>query len=111
MAAIYALGTAGGVAFLTGIAGAGKSTLLTPLVMAYHADTRFSPNGREVIGTANAWLQADALKDAGVDRPLLWIRCFAPLIGASGSRRGTRSSLSRKRNVSTTMRQGWAYYA
>lgn len=70
VAAIYALGTAGGIAFLTGIAGAGKSTLLTPLVMAYHADTRFSPRGREVIGTANAWLQADALKDCGVDRTI-----------------------------------------
>lgn len=70
VAAIYALGTAGGIAFLTGVAGAGKSTLLTPLVAAYHADTRFDPRGREVIGTANAWLQADALKDAGVDRTI-----------------------------------------
>ena len=52
------------------IAGSGKFTLPTPLVRAYHADTRFEPRGREVIGTANAWLQADALKDCGVDRTI-----------------------------------------
>ena len=35
---------------------------------AWKADTRFDPKGREVIGTALAWRQADALRDAGIDR-------------------------------------------
>jgi adenylylsulfate kinase-like enzyme len=53
---------------LTGVAGAGKTTLLQPLVDAWHADKRFSAQGREVIGAAMAWRQADALKDAGIRR-------------------------------------------
>ncbi len=67
-AAIYALGTGGRLSFVTGVAGSGKSTLLKPLVDAYRADTTFSPDGREVIGVATAWRQADALKDAGIRR-------------------------------------------
>ena len=51
---------------LTGVAGAGKTTLLQPLVDAWQADTRFSAQGREVIGAAMAWRQADALQDAGI---------------------------------------------
>jgi hypothetical protein len=65
-AAIYALGQGGGLTMLTGVAGAGKTTLLEPLVAAWHADTRFSATGREVIGAAMAWRQADALQDAGI---------------------------------------------
>ena len=41
-----------------------------PLVDAWKADTRFSAKGREVIGAAMAWRQADALRDAGIDRDL-----------------------------------------
>jgi TrwC relaxase/AAA domain len=67
-AAIYALGCGGGLTMLTGVAGAGKTTLLEPLVAAWRADTRFSANGREVIGAAMAWRQADALQDAGIRR-------------------------------------------
>ena len=33
---------------------------------AWDADTRFSAQGREVIGAAMAWRQADAFKDAGI---------------------------------------------
>jgi conjugative relaxase-like TrwC/TraI family protein len=58
--AIYALGTGGDLTVLTGVAGAGKTTLLTPLVAAYKAD------GRNVIGIATAWRQAEALKDTGI---------------------------------------------
>ena len=36
---------------------------------AWKADTRFDAKGREVIGAALAWRQADALRDAGIDRP------------------------------------------
>ncbi|MBB2169966.1 relaxase domain-containing protein [Gluconacetobacter aggeris] len=60
LAAIRCLGLAGGLAFLTGVAGAGKTTLLRPLVDAWHSD------GRRVVGTAIAWRQAEALKDAGI---------------------------------------------
>lgn len=67
-AAIYALGTGGNISILTGAAGAGKSTLLKPLVAAYHADTKFSPGGRDVIGLSTGWKQADALQDAGIGR-------------------------------------------
>lgn len=66
MAAIYALGQGGALALLTGVAGAGKTTLLQPLVAAWSADTRFSADGRQVVGAATAWRQADALKDAGI---------------------------------------------
>ncbi|MGI4746148.1 MAG: AAA family ATPase, partial [Janthinobacterium lividum] len=67
-AAIYALGTGGRLSFVTGVAGAGKSTLLKPLVSAYQNDTTYSPEGREVVGVATAWRQADAVKDAGIRR-------------------------------------------
>ncbi|MEA2732496.1 MAG: hypothetical protein QOF70_6971 [Acetobacteraceae bacterium] len=75
-AVIYALGQGGGLSLLTGVAGAGKTTLLQPLVAAWQSDTRFSPHGREVIGSAMAWRQADALKDAGIQRT--W--ALAPLL-------------------------------
>ena len=67
-AAIDALGEGGALTMLTGVAGAGKTTLLQPLVDAWKADTRYSGQGREVIGAAMAWRQADALKDAGIGR-------------------------------------------
>src|SRR5260370_6217574 len=76
-AAIYALGRGGGLTMLTGVAGAGKTKLLEALVAAWHADTRFSARGREVIGAALAWRQADALKDAGISRTY----ALAPLLG------------------------------
>ena len=63
-AAIHALGEGGVLTVLTaGVAGAGKITLLQPLVDAWKADTRYSgQQGRDVIGAAMAWRQADALK-------------------------------------------------
>ncbi len=67
-AAIHALGEGGALNLLTGIAGAGKTSLLQPLVAAWQADKRFSDRGREVIGAATAWRQADALRDAGIRR-------------------------------------------
>ena len=67
-AAIHALGEGGALTLLTGVAGAGKTTLLQPVVDAWKADKRFDPKGREVIGAAIAWRQADALKDAGISR-------------------------------------------
>ena len=69
-AAIHALGQGGALTLLTGVAGSGKTTLLQPLVAAWKGDTRFDPGGREVIGLATGWRQADALKDAGVHRTL-----------------------------------------
>ncbi len=75
-AAITALGQGGALTLLTGVAGAGKTTLLQPLVAAWHSDTRFSPQGREVIGAVVAWRQADALKDAGIRRTY----ALAPLL-------------------------------
>ncbi|MBB2158090.1 relaxase domain-containing protein [Gluconacetobacter diazotrophicus] len=60
LAAIRSLGLAGGLAFLTGVAGAGKTTLLRPLVDAWQTQ------GREVVGTAISWRQAEALRDAGI---------------------------------------------
>ncbi len=78
LAAIYALGHGGGLTVLTGVAGSGKTTLLQPLVEAWRADTRFDPSGREVVGLANAWKQADALKDAGIKRGF----AMFPLLGA-----------------------------
>ena len=75
-AAINALGQGGALSLLTGVAGAGKTTLLQPLVSAWQSDTRFSPEGREVIGAAMAWRQADALKDAGIKRTY----ALAPLL-------------------------------
>lgn len=67
-AAIYAMGQGGALTLLTGVAGSGKTTLLKPLVAAWKQDTRFDANGREVVGLAVAWRQADALKDAGIAR-------------------------------------------
>ena len=67
-AAVHALGEGGRLTLLTGVAGAGKTTLLQPVVDAWQQDARFSPRGRRVVGTAIAWRQADALKDAGIRR-------------------------------------------
>jgi hypothetical protein len=75
-AAIYALGQGGGLTMLTGVAGAGKTTLLEALVTAWRADTRYNTHGREVIGAALAWRQADALNDAGISRTY----ALAPLL-------------------------------
>ena len=63
---------------LTGVAGAGKTTLLQPLVDGWQADTRYSAQGREVIGAAMAWRQADALKDAGIRQTY----ALSPLLAA-----------------------------
>jgi len=70
LAAIYALGQGGGLTLLTGVAGSGKTTLMQPLVAAWRADTRFDPGGREVVGLANAWKQADELQEAGCQSAL-----------------------------------------
>lgn len=67
-AAIHALAEGGALTMLTGVAGAGKTTLLEPLVEAWKADRRFGPQGRQVIGAAMAWRQADALQDAGIEQ-------------------------------------------
>ena len=75
-AAIHAMGQGGRLTLLTGVAGAGKTTLLQPLVDAWRADTRFATGGREVLGTAVAWKQADALRDAGVDQ----VMAMTPLL-------------------------------
>lgn len=42
--------------------------MLEPLVAAWRADARLSEHGREVIGAAMAWRQAEALHDAGIRR-------------------------------------------
>jgi nucleoside-triphosphatase THEP1 len=65
-AAVHALGEGGRLTLLTGVAGAGKTTLLQPLVEGWQNDRRFDERGRDVIGVAMAWRQADALKDAGI---------------------------------------------
>ena len=90
-AAIYALGSGGALSLLTGVAGAGKTTLLKPLVAAWKADTRFDAGGREVVGLATGWKQADALKDAGVHRTL----AMDPLLKAiqSGEFQPTRNTV------------------
>ena len=90
-AAIYALGQGGALTLLTGVAGSGKTTLLQPLVAAWKVDTRFDAGGREVIGLATGWRQADALKDAGVDRAL----AIDPLLQSleSGEFRATRNTV------------------
>lgn len=90
-AAIYALGQGGALSLLTGVAGAGKTTLLKPLVEAWRADTRFDPRGREIIGTATAWRQADALKDTGIRRTV----AIDPLLAsiASGEIVPTRNTV------------------
>jgi hypothetical protein len=66
IAAVRALASGGAITLLTGVAGAGKTTLLEPLVQAWGADQRFSPEGRRVVGAAMAWRQAEALRDAGI---------------------------------------------
>ena len=77
-AAIYAMGQGGRLTLLTGVAGAGKTTLLQPLVDAWKADTRYATGGREVLGTAVAWKQADALRDAGIET----VMAMTPLLDA-----------------------------
>ena len=77
-AAVRALGEGAALTLLTGAAGVGKTTLLAPLVEAWKADTRFAPGGREVVGAAMAWRQADALKEAGAGRAM----ALAPLLKA-----------------------------
>ena len=72
------MGQGGRLTLLTGVAGAGKTTLLQPLVDAWRADTRFATGGREVLGTAVAWKQADALRDAGIDQ----VMAMTPLLDA-----------------------------
>ena len=63
LAAVHAFGAGGGLVFLEGAAGVGKtSAVLPPVVAAWKAD------GRRVIGLSQAWRQADALQDAGIDR-------------------------------------------
>ncbi|WP_232480897.1 MobF family relaxase [Roseomonas sp. KE2513] len=90
-AAIYALGQGGALSMLTGVAGSGKTTLLQPLVAAWHADTRLEAGGREVIGAATAWRQAEALKDAGIRRTV----AMSPLLDsiASGEFVPTRNTV------------------
>lgn len=90
-AAIHALGEGGRLTMLTGVAGAGKTTLLQPLVNAWHADTRYSRRGREVIGAAIGWQQADALQDAGIRRTY----ALSPLLAAieSGVFRPTENTI------------------
>lgn len=77
LAAIYAMGQAGQLGFLTGVAGAGKTALLSPLVAAWKED------GRKILGTALAWRQADALKDAGIERTI----ALSPLLREIGAGR------------------------
>ncbi|GAV34202.1 ATP-dependent RecD-like DNA helicase [Roseomonas sp. TAS13] len=91
LAAIHAMGQGGALTVLTGVAGAGKTTLMKPLVAAWKADTRFDPAGREVVGVATAWRQADALKEAGVDRTM----AMHPLLAAirSGEFQPTRNTV------------------
>ena len=91
LAAIYAMGQGGALTVLTGVAGAGKTTLMKPLVAAWKADTRLDAGGREVVGVATAWRQADALKEAGVDRTL----AMFPLLEAikSGEFQPTRNTV------------------
>src|SRR6202011_1442017 len=66
---------------------------LDPLVAAWRADARFSEHGREVIGAAMAWRQADALQDAGIRR----IYALAPLLRMieTGELRASRNTVLR----------------
>jgi hypothetical protein len=91
LAAIYALGQGGAITLLTGVAGAGKTTLLQPLVSAWQADNRYDPTGRQVVGIATAWRQADALKDAGIGA----VFALQPLLYAieAGEFRPTRNTV------------------
>lgn len=90
-AAIEALGRGAALSLLTGVAGAGKTTLLAPLVAAWRADRRLSAKGREVVGSAMAWRQADALKEAGIARTV----ALAPLLrmAESGEWTPTRNTV------------------
>jgi TrwC relaxase/AAA domain len=90
-AAIYALGQGGALSLLTGVAGAGKTALLKPLVEAWKADTRFDSGGREIVGLATGWKQADALRDAGIDRTI----AMDPLLKAieSGEFKSNRNTV------------------
>jgi hypothetical protein len=90
-AAIHALGEGGALTLLTGVAGAGKTTLLQPVVDAWKADKRFDPKGREVIGAAIAWRQADALKDADISRTYALEPLLAML--ANGDLKPTRNTV------------------
>ncbi len=55
----------GGLVFLEGVAGVGKtSRVLPPAVLSWQRD------GRKVFGISQAWRQADALKEAGVDETI-----------------------------------------
>ena len=90
-AAIHALAEGGALTMLTGVAGAGKTTLLEPLVAAWKADRRFDVNGREVIGAAMAWRQADALQDAGIERTFALSNLLAQV--ESGEVRPTRNTV------------------
>ena len=91
LAAIYALGQGGALTLLTGVAGSGKTTLLQPLVSAWKADTRYDEGGREVVGLATAWRQADALRDAGIERTLALQPMLAAI--ASGEFTPTRNTV------------------
>ncbi|WP_034998993.1 MobF family relaxase [Beijerinckia mobilis] len=82
-AAIHAFGEGGRLTLLTGVAGSGKTTLLQPLVAAWKADTRYDAAGREVIGVATAWRQADALKDAGIEKTVA-LQPFLQSLGVEG---------------------------
>lgn len=84
LAAIHALGQGGALTALTGAAGVGKTAIMRPLVAAWKADTRFDAGGREVIGVATAWRQADALCDPGLDIASVVDRTYAlqPLMAA-----------------------------
>jgi hypothetical protein len=64
---------------------------MKPLVAAWKADARFDAGGREVVGVATAWRQADALKDAGVDKSF----AMFPLLEAikSGEFQPTRNTV------------------
>ena len=90
-AAIHAMGEGGRLTLLTGVAGAGKTTLLQPLVDAWRSDRRFSQQGRDVVGVAMAWRQADALKDAGTGQTY----ALAPLLAMieSGEFKANRNTV------------------
>ena len=74
LAAIENIGTGGRLSVLVGVAGSGKTTLLKPLVAAWKAE------GREVWGVAQAWKQATALQEPGIDK--YHTRALDPLLKA-----------------------------
>jgi hypothetical protein len=83
VAVAHALGGGAALSVLVGVAGAGKTTLLRPLVAAYRADRRLSSAGRDVIGAAVAWRQAEALRAAGIEKTY----ALTPLLAALDSGR------------------------